>query len=560
MIEIIKDNLIDKETVNFLNSFENKFTEEMKKILKSKDYKNLSVNYAIQVGESDGSENLYRIESNSSISLANSNKFISEVLSYLNFRNKEFTIFFSDKIQLLIRFNFVEKVNKVDKKDDNQPLTYIPIEPRYSFEQIILSDEIKVEIFDALNIIKYQELIYKTWEFEKVDPIPRSVLNFYGPPGTGKTMCAHAVAKELNKKLLALNYAEIESKYVGDAAKNLSNAFDTATLNDCVLFFDEADSFLGKRIKNVTQGADQALNSLRSQMLILLEEFSGVVIFATNLVSNFDHAFESRILKHIQFVLPNEDARIAIIKKTLPPKLPYREEITEPEYRELSKTLDGLSGREIKGAILECLLSKVSKDGINSLFDFGDFKIAFDHKKEALKKLQEEKSKDKKDKILQAFKNGNVKSENNSTDMEATNKDDLNQIDTREYKLIKLVAETGVFFGKCDGSYDENEKKFVHDYLDNISKRYDVSKNKYDEIINNVDENISIEALITKTNDYANDLIEQEKEPFIRTMSYFIYNLIRADNIIHPKETKCYNLWKKGLGIDDNINIDEYKN
>lgn len=73
------------------------------------------------------------------------------------------------------------------------------------------------------------------------------------------------------------------------------------------MFFDEADSFLGKRIQNVNQSADQALNSLRSQMLILLEEHSGVVIFATNLVSNFDKAFQSRILKHIKFDLPNEE-------------------------------------------------------------------------------------------------------------------------------------------------------------------------------------------------------------------------------------------------------------
>ena len=110
---------------------------------------------------------------------------------------------------------------------------------------------------------------------------------------------------------------------MGDSAKNLMNAFNTAKEHNCVLFFDEADSFLGKRIQNVTQGADQALNSLRSQMLILLEEFEGVVIFATNLVSNFDQAFESRILKHIKFALPNEEARAVIINKMIPEHLPF---------------------------------------------------------------------------------------------------------------------------------------------------------------------------------------------------------------------------------------------
>ena len=58
-------------------------------------------------------------------------------------------------------------------------------------------------------------------------------------------------------------------------------------------------------------------------MLILLEEFSGIVLFATNLVTNFDKAFESRILKHIKFELPDENARMHIIEKKLPTQIPF---------------------------------------------------------------------------------------------------------------------------------------------------------------------------------------------------------------------------------------------
>ena len=77
---------------------------------------------------------------------------------------------------------------------------YIPTEPRYSFDQLIIPEDLKKEIEEALGLLKYQYLIYKVWGFEKVDPIPKSVLNFYGPPGTGKTMCAHTIAKTLGKK------------------------------------------------------------------------------------------------------------------------------------------------------------------------------------------------------------------------------------------------------------------------------------------------------------------------------------------------------------------------
>lgn len=239
--------------------------------------------------------------------------------------------------------------------------------PRYHFDQIILSPDFKEEIVSALQIIEHQDLIYEKWGFKEVDPTPRTILNFHGASGTGKTMCAHAAARYLNKKILALNYAEIESKYVGEAPKNLQCAFDLARTTDCVLFFDEADSFLGKRIQNIQQGADQALNSLRSQMLILLEEHPGVVIFATNLVSNFDSAFESRILKHLKFELPDQKRRAEILRKLLPCKVPTDHPFSDDELFELNASTQGLSGRELKNAVLGMLSSHAQPDMVFTL-------------------------------------------------------------------------------------------------------------------------------------------------------------------------------------------------
>lgn len=212
-------------------------------------------------------------------------------------------------------------------------------------------------------------------------------------------MCAHAIAQMLEKPLLALNYSEIESKYVGDAAKNLKKAFDTATEIEAVMFFDEADSFLGKRIENVSHGSDQALNSLRSQMLILLEEFEGVVLFATNLVTNFDKAFESRILDHIKLELPNREARAAIIDKMLPSKLPVDHRFSNEELLEASDLIDGFAGREIKNAILTMLLDKASSGSDNPVFTFNDLKAVLEKKKEQIEKLKAEEKERRKEKI-----------------------------------------------------------------------------------------------------------------------------------------------------------------
>jgi SpoVK/Ycf46/Vps4 family AAA+-type ATPase len=329
-----------------------------------------------------------------------SNQLLQKINEYLRIRQQEIDAFLNSSQYLELNINFKE-VNTDNAK--HEQIAFIPTNARYSFKQVILSDEIIQQIFEALNIIKYQDVIYNKWGFEAIDPIPKSVLNFYGPPGTGKTMCAHAIANELGKKILALNYAEIESKYVGEAPKNLMKAFTCAKENDCILFFDEADSFLGKRIQNVTQGADQALNSLRSQMLILLEEFPGVVIFATNLVSNFDKAFESRILKHIRFELPNEEARVQIISKMIPSKLPLDKPLDNEVYVNLSKISEGFSGREIKSAILECMLAKVTIMGENAVFYADDFSESFHKRQDSLKKLKEDTGKEKKEKILKAI-------------------------------------------------------------------------------------------------------------------------------------------------------------
>lgn len=122
------------------------------------------------------------------------------------------------------------------------------------------------------------------------------------------------------------------------------------------MFFDEADSFLGKRIEDVSHSADQALNSLRSTMLIQLEIFEGVVIFASNLRENYDKAFKSRFLYEIEFDLPDLDCRKQIIKNYSKKIVPIQNaSYTDEQIASLACKSEGLSGREIKSTILEAL-------------------------------------------------------------------------------------------------------------------------------------------------------------------------------------------------------------
>lgn len=302
--------------------------------------------------------------------------------------NMKIAVFFFFPDRESVEKLFSPKNRTADRKNDDTPaLNVAPVEPKYSFKQMVLSETVKSSLESCICMIKNMDKIYKEWGFEEVDPVQKSVLNFFGPPGTGKTMAAHAIAAELGKKILAVNYAEIESKFVGDAPKNLISAFEIAKKESCVLFFDEADSFLGKRITSVSSSSDQSVNSLRSQMLILLETFDVSVIFATNLNENYDKAFDSRILCSIKFELPDRELRKQSIAKMIPSKaLINREILTDELLYKLSDLTDGFSHRELKNTALMVLTeyckkdSQITEDLLTDVFTRK--KKEFDEKKE----------------------------------------------------------------------------------------------------------------------------------------------------------------------------------
>lgn len=283
---------------------------------------------------------------------------------------------------------------QADEAADNTS-SFFPIQPKYSLDRVVLNDDLLLSIRKTLKVLQKFELIFEVWGYNEIEPAPKAILNFYGPPGTGKTMAAHGVANYLGSNILALNYADIESKYVGDAPKNLVKAFETAQKEQAVLFFDEADSFLGKRISNVTSNADQSVNSLRSQMLILLDNFTGIVIFATNLIENYDSAFESRIFRHLFFDMPNFHNRKKIISLTIPQRIVYEDNIsiTLEQLDQLVNLSEGFNGRHIKNSVLLGLANAVLDE--REFVRYSDFQSAFEETREtiaSLAKIQTPKS------------------------------------------------------------------------------------------------------------------------------------------------------------------------
>ena len=234
------------------------------------------------------------------------------------------------------------------KKSKQPEIEFYPEEPKYSFDEIILPQSVKDKIFDVANYAENSKKVFEDWGLQSVFKQSKRIgINLYGASGTGKTMAAHAIAKHLGRKILAVNYADIESKYVGETPKNIRKAFEAAAATNSILFFDEADAILSKRVTNMSNATDVSVNQTRSVMLMVMNDYQDFIIFATNFIENFDPAFMRRISTHIEFKLPDLECRKKLWQHYILPTMPNNIDIDE-----LAEKYDGISGSDIANAVL----------------------------------------------------------------------------------------------------------------------------------------------------------------------------------------------------------------
>ncbi|MGX1562763.1 ATP-binding protein [Streptomyces sp. NPDC055506] len=233
-----------------------------------------------------------------------------------------------------------------DRRGTDPASLYQLIRPSAGLDDLVLAEATKNRLLRNVTVLRHRDTL-RDWGFYDIPGYENrlgSSLNFVGPSGTGKSLAAKAVAHELGRPLLVVDYAQLESAYVGETSKNIKAVFDAAREQQAVLFFDEADSFLGARVREVRQSYDTAVNSTRAVMLMQLQEFDGVVLFATNLPSNYDQAFFRRILDHVEFPLPDEQSRARILALHTPARLPGKESL---DFAALAARSEGLSGGDL---------------------------------------------------------------------------------------------------------------------------------------------------------------------------------------------------------------------
>ena len=228
----------------------------------------------------------------------------------------------------------------------------VDTEPRHALDRLVLQPSVVADIEAALRLIEIREQLEAVWKLHEIQPQRgRCIVNFYGPPGTGKTRAALGIARRLGKPLYQVDYSAIVSKYLGDTAKHIALAFKQATEADAVLFFDEADSLLSRRVA-IGESCSTSINQNRNCLMQELDRFGGVVVMTTNLFGNYDDAILRRIARHIEFALPNVEMRERLFRAHLP-----NAELVPSDLRQAAIKARGFSGGDILNACLNAMLS-----------------------------------------------------------------------------------------------------------------------------------------------------------------------------------------------------------
>jgi AAA family ATPase len=205
---------------------------------------------------------------------------------------------------------------------------------------------------------------------------PRNVL-FFGQPGTGKTMTARALANETDSSLYLTRATDLIGEYVGDGAKRIHELFKIASDHSpSVIFIDELDAIgLDRKYQSVRGDVSEIVNALLTELDGIHENKGVVTIAATNNPTLLDLALRSRFEEEMEFKLPNEKERLAILEhyaKRSPLKLSFN-------LKDYARKTEGFSGRDLKEKLLKGALHKAILEDAEE--------ISYEHMESSLKAI-----------------------------------------------------------------------------------------------------------------------------------------------------------------------------
>jgi SpoVK/Ycf46/Vps4 family AAA+-type ATPase len=191
---------------------------------------------------------------------------------------------------------------------NGEPLITYPVR-QVSTEDLILSSTTRSSIEKILR-----EYCSRT-RLEEAGLAPSSRILFWGPPGCGKTLTTQWLANELGLTFGLVRLSAVITSYVGETASNLQKIFQQANETPMVILLDEADAIAKNREdRNDVGELKRVVNSLL-QAMDELKPGRSIVIFASNHQHLFDPAIWRRFDEVIEFPLPAQPQRLALLTR-----------------------------------------------------------------------------------------------------------------------------------------------------------------------------------------------------------------------------------------------------
>lgn len=212
---------------------------------------------------------------------------------------------------------FNKELNK--KKRDN-----VILPESIPFRKLIYSDE-EVHQLDLLKTLLIEDNFKSTQERLTEKALPKGVTAIlHGVPGTGKTESVLQIAKATHREIMKVDISASRSMWFGESEKIIKQIFKDyrsyakGLKTTPILFFNEADAIIAKRKELNSSNVSDTENRIQNILLEEIENFEGILIATTNLVTNIDTAFERRFLFKIEFQKPGIAAKTQIWKAKMP--------------------------------------------------------------------------------------------------------------------------------------------------------------------------------------------------------------------------------------------------
>jgi len=227
-------------------------------------------------------------------------------------------------------------------------------------EREILDKKPNVKMSDIAGLAGAKQLLTEAVVLPRLIPgyftgkrKPWKGVLMFGPPGTGKTLLAKAVATECGTTFFNVSPATVTSKFRGDSEKLMKLLFDMARFYaPSTIFMDEVDGLCSARGGG---GEHEASRRVKGEILQQMDgatagEYdpakSVIVLGATNLPWELDHAFLRRFEKRVHIDLPDAEGRAAMFAINTEGML-VDDDVKQDNWKYVVDLSEGYSGADI---------------------------------------------------------------------------------------------------------------------------------------------------------------------------------------------------------------------